>query len=718
MLKRNLEKLRTLNATKSMINALQEPGEVKQYWKSKKNKHRYHLAARCQQLNGILKVSICTREDIEKKIYTPKWDVFLNYEGDEYISRERQKDGSYKWRTAMIYNLEEGYREYNYDMYMYINSEGCRSIQAILNTQKRGYAGICEWQEGCKKRRDDAKIKKLTDQWDEAMKPIKDPPGGFENWWKHNGFDGQNYIFYKGAGAKEGYCTSCLEKVSLDIKPVHNMQSRCPKCHKIVNYISRAKKRVTIETYFKTVSCLQRYKDGLVQRDFWVKRIDISDEGMINKPKFIVDEFRRTLIVGTSYKVYTFEDYKRRGNRWCVRENEQSIERGNTKIYHKNMNQLLKNSHTAFPIAEKNGYRAAGLLFFLIMEKKYPVIEMAYKAGLCELGKDMLNRTWILDQILYKNKHELSKILGIDNARMKRLKQMKGDIRCLIWLQYEKQKNTVFRDCDINTLSKMEIQPETMDRSEVSKHLSIEKICNYIRKQQDVRGRSVKFIWDDWRDYISMMKKLKMDCSNELLLKPKDLTIAHNELAAKMSMNQSKKEITNTEKKYKAAKALLESGELKKYEYQGEKYCIVAPEKIADIYEEGISLKHCIHTCDIYFQRMDIKETYLLFLRKTEAPDRPWYTLEIEPGGNIRQKKSVLNEAYKDLDDAMPFLKKWQQWVKKNLSEEDKKLAEKSDKARRDGYQKLREEKKIIWHGRLQGTLLVDALEDDFMEVI
>ena len=203
-----------------------------------------------------------------------------------------------------------------------------------------------------------------------------------------------------------------------------------------------------------------------------------------------------------------------------------------------------------------------------------------------------------------------------------------------------------------------------------------------------------------------------------MLLKPKDLTIAHNELAAKMSMNQSKKEIMNTEKKYKAAKALLESGELKKYEYQGEKYCIVAPEKIADIYEEGISLKHCIHTCDIYFQRMDIKETYLLFLRKTEAPDRPWYTLEIEPGGNIRQKKSVLNEAYKDLDDAMPFLKKWQQWVKKNLSEEDKKLAEKSDKARRDGYQKLREEKKIIWHGRLQGTLLVDALEDDFMEVI
>lgn len=35
-----------------------------------------------------------------------------------------------------------------------------------------------------------------------------------------------------------------------------------------------------------------------------------------------------------------------------------------------------------------------------------------------------------------------------------------------------------------------------------------------------------------------------------------------------------------------------------------------------------------------------------------------------------------------------------------------------------DGYKQLREEKKLIWHGRLQGTLLADALENDFMEVV
>lgn len=40
-----------------------------------------------------------------------------------------------------------------------------------------------------------------------------------------------------------------------------------------------------------------------------------------------------------------------------------------------------------------------------------------------------------------------------------------------------------------------------------------------------------------------MMAKLKMDCSRELLLKPKDLAIAHNELVAKISMLDSSEEI-------------------------------------------------------------------------------------------------------------------------------------------------------------------------------
>lgn len=723
MIKSELEKLRTLNATPAMVKALEMPGEKKDYL-GKRYKYKYKFASRCQNLNGFLKVSICTREDVQKRILKPKWDVFINYEGDEYITRERQEDGSYKWRTAYICNLEDmyWYSRRDYDNYMYMNPEGSREIQMLLKTKDRGYRGICQWQQGCKKRIEDKKIKKLTDEWDELMKPIKEPPGGFEDWWKHNGFDGENYIFYASAGATEGYCTSCIGKVTLNHKPKHNEEGTCQVCGKRVMYISRGKKTSTMWSNYRHVSCIQRYKNGLVQRDFYVRRIDSKDAETVNKSEFRIDESRRTLILEDTYKVFAYEDYRRRGTRWAERKDEE-IERYAEHMYQRNLKQLLKNSHTAYPIAVEHGLKTAGLRHFLTKEKKYPAIEMAYKAGLYELAEDMVNKSWILNTVLNNNSAgELAKILGIDKARMKRLKEMKGDIRALIWLQKEKELDTIFRDIDISTLSKAELEPETIERSKIGKYLSIEKICNYMNKQVEIRlkgkYKALVTVWRDWNDYVNMMEKMKMDCSKELLLKPKDLSIAHNELVARISMLDSKKQIAEKEKKFKKAQKLMQSGELKKYEYSDGKYCIVAPNGIDEIFREGLTLKHCIHTCDIYFQRIDIRETYLLFLRRAEAPDKPWYTVEIEPGGNIRQKKSVLNEAYKDLDDAIPFLQKWQKWVKKNLSEEDKKLAEKSDKARKEGYKKLREEKKIIWHGRLQGTLLVDALEDDFMEVI
>lgn len=723
MIKSELEKLRTLNATPAMVRALEMPGEKKDYL-GKRYKYKYKFASRCQNLNGFLKVSICTREDVQKRILKPKWDVFINYEGDEYITRERQEDGSYKWRTAYICNLEDmySYSRRDYENYMYMNQEGSREIQMLLKTKDRGYRGICQWQQGCKKRIEDKKIKKLTDEWDEQMKPIKEPPGGFEDWWKHNGFDGENYIFYASAGAKEGYCTSCIGKVTLNHKPKHNEEGTCQVCGKRVMYISRGKKTSKMWSNCRHVSCIQRYKNGLVQRDFYVWRIDSKDAETVNKSEFRIDESRRTLILEDTYKVFAYEDYRRRGTRWAEKKDAE-IERYAEHMYQRNLKQLLKNSHTAYPIAVEHGYKAAGLRYFLTKEKKYPAIEMTYKAGLYELAEDMVNKSWILNTVLNNNSAgELAKILGIDKARMKRLKEMKGDIRALIWLQKEKELDTIFRDIDISTLSKAELEPETIERSKIGKYLSIEKICNYMNKQVEIRlkgkYKALVTVWRDWNDYVNMMEKMKMDCSKELLLKPKDLSIAHNELVARISMLDSKKQIAEKEKKFKKAQKLMQSGELKKYEYSDGKYCIVAPNGIDEIFREGLTLKHCIHTCDIYFQRIDIRETYLLFLRRAEAPDKPWYTVEIEPGGNIRQKKSVLNEAYKDLDDAIPFLQKWQKWVKKNLSEEDKKLAEKSDKARKEGYKKLREEKKIIWHGRLQGTLLVDALEDDFMEVI
>ena len=144
----------------------------------------------------------------------------------------------------------------------------------------------------------------------------------------------------------------------------------------------------------------------------------------------------------------------------------------------------------------------------------------------------------------------------------------------------------------------------------------------------------------------------------------------------------------------------------------------MAPKGIEDIIKEGTSLKHCIHTCDFYFDRIGRRESYLLFLRWKERPDTPYYTLEVEPSGNIRQKRTLGDNQNADFQEAVSFLKKWQKEIKKRLTKEEEELAAVSDELRRQNYKQIREEKKIVWHGKLAGKLLADVLENDFMEAI
>lgn len=95
---------------------------------------------------------------------------------------------------------------------------------------------------------------------------------------------------------------------------------------------------------------------------------------------------------------------------------------------------------------------------------------------------------------------------------------------------------------------------------------------------------------------------------------------------------------------------------------------------------------------------------------------RPWYTLEIEPGGTIRQKRSYSNEQYSDLQEAVPFLKEWQQVVQKRMDEKERKLAVESKEKRNKEFEELTVNGNIIHTGRYAGKLLVDELMKDLME--
>ena len=96
----------------------------------------------------------------------------------------------------------------------------------------------------------------------------------------------------------------------------------------------------------------------------------------------------------------------------------------------------------------------------------------------------------------------------------------------------------------------------------------------------------------------------------------------------------------------------------------------------------------------------------------------PWYTLEVEPSGNIRQKRTTGDNQNADFQKAVAFLKKWQKFFREQMTEEEKELGEKANALREENYKNLRKNGNRVWHGRLAGKLLADVLEQDFMAAV
>ena len=153
-----------------------------------------------------------------------------------------------------------------------------------------------------------------------------------------------------------------------------------------------------------------------------------------------------------------------------------------------------------------------------------------------------------------------------------------------------------------------------------------------------------------------------------------------------------------------------------KYEYTGEVYSIVVPSGVRDIMREGDALSHCVGKSDRYWERIEQQEAYILFLRKTAEIDKPYYTLEVEPNGTIRQKRTYFDRQNDDLKDAEKFLKEWQKVVSERLTESDREKAEKSKVLRLQEFEQLRQDDIRIHTGDLAGQRLVDVLVSDLME--
>lgn len=351
---------------------------------------------------------------------------------------------------------------------------------------------------------------------------------------------------------------------------------------------------------------------------------------------------------------------------------------------------------------------------YLMLYGKLPQFEQIWKAGLTELRKECWKDYHCMDDLI-KNPEStsLARALGIDKQGLSRLRRYNGGCLFLRWLQWEKETGKLISDEALEWLCAKKIR--ISDLSFILDKMNPLQIYHYLRRQAEESHETIRQVLTTWQDYLSMAERLGIDTNDEIVYRAKLLRQRHDELVMRSKRGDHKEQAEEVLKDFPDVDRICQSIK-EKYEYANDQYAIVVPRGALDIIVEGDMLSHCVGSHERYWERIEQQESFVLFLRRASMPHIPYYTLEIEPDGTVRQKRTKFDRQEADIEDAVKFLAEWQQVVAKRLTAGDRKKAADSRVLREQEFEQMRRDNIIIHAGDLAGQRLVDVLMADLME--
>lgn len=680
--------------------------------KEKGEKGKYRMYCRAAIEKGILKVNLFAVSDIEENVKFPRYRLFISRKERRFITYDEKLK---KWRAALLESIlwDAMINFYN----IYVNDRDTKVIQIYLKTMRPAIWALEEYQANIRKEQRIRHDKKLTDSWEQVMKTVPGLPKNWIAWVSKYGIM-EHYIFYKYQknGATNGYCTYCKKHVPIR-SPKYNQKGHCNICGQPVTFRSVGKSGRFCTKWYRVYLVQRRKTSGFVIRIFqartWYKKAGYADcETTCH------EEQRRIFSAnGKEISNFVYGLFKRREMRWILYWKP---------WYYTCCGIQYKGNVYPYTLSDlsRHELKETGLREYALRQKKidpgkylylwqtYPVLEQIVKAGLFQLVDDILEYR-ATDAIKRKGRKPTD-FLSVTKKEFRRLRDMNGGAKELKWLQFEKSSGRIIKDEEIYWMAKEELEPK--DLQFVLDRMSICQVRHYLMKQSEKSGDDISHILQVWKDYLSMAGKLRLDVYDSIIYRASDLQRRHSE--AVIQMEEKKKEIRRRELEEKYVGFQEQLIALKeKYEFSAGEYQIVAPKSIDDILYEGDTLHHCVNKTDNYFDRIASKESYILFLRKKENPEVPFYTLEVEPNGTIRQKRAEFDRQNKDIDEVTSFLRLWQKEIQKRLTKKDYMSAEKSRKLRQRKYQEVRDQHIVVHGGEFAGKLLADLLEKDLMGI-
>lgn len=569
-----------------------------------------------------LVLSFFLHKDLLQSRLYPAFRTFICH--NDYITEDFRMDYP-QWRTSCFKNLG-----LTWNWYKYIICADSHSETAIRKFTKSSHQdlmrALIEWQQKIMDKRLEKKHQKIKARIDAHMRLIRPIPSKFVRWADKDALPESRYIFYqykKGCSKLQGHCSHCGQNVEIN-SPRYNQQGVCPSCGKTVVYKSVKKCGSFIDR--GGITLLQKAGSGLFLRYFEIYKKYDPQKNCFGRLTY--HEISRTLYRDGQIYDYEWGNFKQTGEcRWCDPVSTRLLPFFPGTVYLGNIRQATSGTPWQYAaiseyVQSLNPSEKFDIYQYIRVFQKYPFIEYLVKLGMKKMTDDFLT-SFVLSVSINEQERSIWKILNISRPSLHLLRKKNAGIDMLRLVQKMEQVHFPIHSAAFQRY--ISYFGTNSSVAENVQYATFHKIMKYLQ-QQSQPNRRLYDVSCNWADYVKFCKELGYDLHNEFLLFPRNLWEAHD--LASQRVRALRDAIHKQKLKELQISSIVHFENVQKtYGWEKDDYLIRAPKDMNEIIEEGHQMHHCVGN---YAERAAKGETNILFLRRKEESNKPFYTIEVK----------------------------------------------------------------------------------------
>lgn len=591
--------------------------------------HIIRTAIKIIDHHKTLLLYIYPRQQAAQGDSSPLWVVFQKK--DDYATLERQEDGSFKWRTAAFERLGDSWDFIKRCTFYSFQDE--RRVLRYLKSDTNGIQALLDVQNVILGRRRDKRQLMRERKIIGRMASVPALPRGLKSWIHKSVMPA--YFFYdhkRGGMGVPGICSACGHEIQLS-KVKQGRKSFCPHCKHELTMKPRSRRGYCM-TDRETCQVIQNVGNGeliiRIIKVYYTYKGDVPEIQIYeNARQFIRLDSDGKLNIECYYYQHNsgiLTDWKK-GYRPVYDQWSYNFEADTCgHVYDKNLPAALQGTPWKYcPISAFYGHFKEPMQTaqFLAAYLRHPRLEHLVKTGFYSIASDLSYRYYGQD-CLDETQDRTHRILKVASEDVPFLRDLDLDIPTMkIFQQYAGLK-------DRQRLLAWQLEREVKrDILPILNHMTVHKFIRYMDGQYEflrfrrtpqgaLRYKEIQALVSEYRDYLEICEKLGYGVEKRSVLYPKDLQKSHDKEARRL---KHKKDV-----KLKKDLSVVYQEISDKFDFEQNGMMIVYPDTPDDLIREGHALHHCVGG---YADRVAKRECIILFLRRCDAEDQPFYTIEV-----------------------------------------------------------------------------------------